>query len=223
MKLICFLVIFLFSIPTIWSQNCPNGSGTWNSANAVYGYDIYGNYGDVNIYYRSSGLDYEVKIDWNSLNNELNLLSDSTMMKILEIEAVKKAVPLVTGYTCKVRVYFEKSCQAKIRSIIKVDQSSEVCCADGMNSSNYVYSRVINGVLHNFVDVYQYLNCGTKCCYREYDVGVGKHLNTGKLVVGVSPYPITYTVNSCSPISAYTDCLDPNIPIPCISGECDEE
>jgi hypothetical protein len=91
-----------------------------------------------------------------------------------------------------------------------------------MNSSNYVYSRVINGVVHNFVDVYQYLNCGTKCCYREYDVEVSYDYLYNMITIYAHD-PITYTVNSCSPISAYTDCLDPNIPIPCISGECDEE
>jgi hypothetical protein len=119
MKLICFLVIFLFSIPTIWSQNCPNGSGTWNSANAVYGYDIYGNYGDVNIYYRSSGLDYEVKIDWNSLNNESNLLSDSTMMKILEVDVVDPQFQKVRVYT-KSKFILKNHVKQKLGQLLKL-------------------------------------------------------------------------------------------------------
>ena len=222
MKKLNLYLLLIILANYAYSQDCPQYTGSWQNNQADYGYDSYGNYGTVNYNYYSAGGDYNIKINWSTLVTDSGFLSDSTIMKFLEIKAIEASVPRIKGYNCKARVYFEKSCQAKIRSIIKVDQSSEVCCAEGMNSSNYVYSRVINGVLHKFVDVYQYLNCGTKCCYREYDVTVGYDDLYEIYYYSISE-PITYSVNTCNPISAYTDCLDPNIPVPCISSDCDDE
>ena len=172
--------------------------------------------------YRSiGGNTYEIRINWSTLTNISEFLSDSTMMKILEVKAVKSSIPQIDKYTGKVRVYYEKECKAKIRSIIRVDQSAEVCCPEGMNVLEKIYTRMINGQTYSFVDVSQYLSCGTKCCYREYNVTCNYDDVYNFFVYDVS-VPTTYSVNSCSTMSSYVDCLDPNLPIPCVDGDCEE-
>lgn len=134
MKILLIIIVCLVSIHNrIYAQDCPTGGGPWSSQSTSYD-DRYFNYATVGYDYRSiGGNTYEIRINWSTLTNISEFLSDSTMMKILEVKAVKSSIPQIDKYTGKVRVYYEKECKAKIRSIIRVDQSAEVCCPEGMN------------------------------------------------------------------------------------------
>lgn len=210
------LVLIFIQINQSIAQNCPSGGGAWTDSDINYT-DYYGNKGQVDYKYRNTApFEIQLVIDWSTLTTDTYFLSDSTMMKLLTIAILKKVCNVGTPYHFMVDVYFEKECKAKVKAVIQVDQSLDVCCTEGGSYAEYLYERYAGGQNRHFVDVFKEVTCGIKCCFRRYWVS----RNTPQQEVSISG-GIGYSYTNCNPTTSYNDCLDGQ-PIPCIDGDCDE-
>lgn len=226
MKLIKLIPVIIFAIlmgaNNIFSQiDCPGGSD-WSSSSVTYNFGDYGPGGQANYQSKSSGGVFQIKVDWTSYQNNSDFMSDNALKKVLETEAVRNVVPQYPwDYECDVYVYFVRECKVKVKLVLDLVMGAEVPCSDpGVTFCQSWYSRLVNGTQHSFYNIYQYINCGYKCCARiyhctrYYDV----ILQQWRTSVGS---PTTVSVTTCSGPSNFRDCLPPNAYLPCEDGTCD--
>lgn len=198
LKIFTIFIIFInINQVYVFSQDCPPGIN-WVGATqseASFSFGLLGGKGTVNYQKISLGNgDYAVKMDWNSMSNSTDFLSNSTMKKFLERQAVENCI---TGpdfeYTCHVKVYYTTTCYKKIRYLLKVTQvNSWDCCTDGVPPSLSLY----NG---QYVwPVYKTIECGQKCCMRDYTCKRVYDTIKERWVTDVSA-PVAVDITTCGP------------------------
>ncbi len=224
-KLAIIIILFLCFQPNVFAQqDCPptiNDPG-WISYVGIifepYPMDIWGS---VDAKAREIGPgQYEIKIDWNTLNNlhrygitddELKQMMYKTVMT--QIAKDNHLCDENTG-TLLFVFYEETNCRVVRHCYLKVDKNKSVLCADdawpGPDPSFFEYQN------EKFYRLNTDIPCGTQCCQYNYIVeciktatGEFKYLHI--LTQGKSPYPGSECNNN-----TFQDCLTGD-PEPCQS------
>jgi hypothetical protein len=200
---------------------CPPNSGNMSSSSTTFLNGRYSPDSYVNYQYGSYNGEFQVIMDWNSLQNNSDYIEDATMKKFLEKNAVKNVVPQIPGsYTCDVSVYFTSICYAKVKIAIELDKNTQIaCCSPNMNVADKIKSKYKNNEEHFYYNYEQKIPCGTKCCKRLYHCERKENPYDHTWYTEVSS-PITLTVSTCSGPTVFIDCITGE-PIQCdISEEC---
>ncbi len=216
-----FLVSFLF---TQFSSNaqidCPSNTFGWTSDNESYHFGRYGGGGSVDYEYKQiASDDYQVKIDWSSLVNDDDVVSDDVLKKILEREIVKWMDHSQQEGTFQVSVYYITECTATVKLVLELERETELhCCNEGMPVDYYEYIDDQND-FHILYDIKKQITCGYKCCKRVYDCSrvYDDFYDIWRSEInGVS----TVSVTNCGGLTDYEDCKTGGN-IPCEEGSCE--
>lgn len=218
------IMITLFFLSNYsFSIDCPSGEG-WSSSTINYDIGYYGPGGQVDYEWRQSGSNYEIKISWNTFQNNSDFIQDEALKKILETEAVRNVIPdYPYHYEWDVYVYFVRDCNVKVKCVLELVRSAEVTCSDqSVTLCQNWYTKYIGEAQHSFYNIYKYIPCGQKCCARKYHCERW-YDNAGnpqqwKTSVSLSN---TLSITTCSGDSEYQDCLPPYEYLPCEDGSCD--
>ncbi len=148
---------------------------------------------------------------------------------MLERIAVKQAADYFKSYPdgteFNIDVYYTILCTARVKTVLKLDNTQQVACCDhGMSAAQYVYNHYDGQETHKCFNVYEEIVCGDKCCYKSYlfevfsyrDMNQQWHKSTRILNVN------TYQETTCGGDSDYEDCLTGS-PVPCQEADCEQD
>jgi len=231
-KIMNIILFIILAISRCLSQiDCPpTGEGDWISGLAVtdcfLGGSGYGPGGSVQFYYRQISSNpniFQVKMDWSTLVNSSDFITNSVLKKLLEVAAVMSIIPRTPYNETYIYVYFVKECKATVKAVIELEKDAEVVCSDpGVTYCQEWYSKLQNGINHSFYNIYQIVVCGYKCCARRYKCTV-LYDNLKYTYVPSIQEVTTITISDCPSNSSFRDCLPPNDYLPCEGSACDED
>jgi len=221
-KTIVLLTIFGLSFSNIsYGQiDCPEGGGEWSSKTESYSFGQYGGGGEVNVQYRESGGNYEMKIDWNSLVNNDDVVSDEVLKKILQERAALSMDNTQGPKIFVVKVFYIRECKATVKLVIELNRGYEIVCCD-VGVSSYWYEHYDGQEWHSLKNITKEVTCDYKCCERAYYCERVWDEDNEEWRTNIYSMH-TWTEKACDPTSPYTDCVTGE-PIPCKGGLCRDE
>jgi hypothetical protein len=231
MKNICLYIAIailslILSYNSVYAQiECPTYEGySWsNSTQFMYGMGRYGFQGGVNVQYGTgSSNEFSIKIDWPSLVNTSDFMSDEVLKNLLWEEAAKS---VVDGYQAPwegdITVYYVTECKVEQKVAIDIEIENEFMDCDeggGTQTLNwYTWLDAQTGITHRLYNETKLVTCGYKCCARIYHVEVEYNSVDEEWQAIINDPPTIITVSDCDPIKVFYDCVTGD-PVPCTGG-----
>jgi len=222
--IICICLVFNNS--TIFCQGCPQGSENWQTSSYYCDILYYNASATVNYSYNNTGSGgTNFKIDWSSLNvQNASTTKTSAWKKMIEQNLVESLVvancPHIDGYQWIVNIYYERKCSTTTKFVYDLDVTTQVICCSNPAISQSIYDTFKDGVLHKVYNIYKDVECGTKCCRRQYTCTI-HHDNVYDFWGASIDQILTYSETNCSGNSSNIDCVTGN-PTPCNDGSCND-
>lgn len=227
---ILFIMLFLITYKqelVHCQPDCPPNTlpQDWSNGHIDVVYRHFGKIGSVDYLSRTNGLGMiEISVDWTTLTNKMNGLSDKAIQEIVEYEILSSFAPCpghdgFEGQTIntQIAIVYKTKCFVNTKCALKLDAIQEVECCDDPEINPKIYEYEDN----RYIEYSKQIECGFKCCQRIYTVTCYWDHIYYRWFTSLSPTftKETYPGSNCSGGSTFIDCLTGQ-PIPC-QGNCD--
>ncbi len=220
------MLLSMFSINNfLYAQSeCPPDNGNpWSDGTGSYHISNYGYMGTVAYKYRDNGSgDKEVVIDWTTLNNTSQFISDEILKIMLEQDIVKSFMEHTNLALTNVAVYHSKECKVDQSIVYNLTVSQEFDCCDvgGGQATNDWFKWLSEGntVTNRLYKETKQVTCGHKCCKRSYYIRSYYDNVYFRWSAEIESVLVT-TISDCDCTTTYYDCSTGNV-VPC-TGDCD--
>ncbi len=181
--------------------------------------------GSVDFYWRDVNhpSQWEFFIDWSTLSNKNEALSEKALKEIIELYIITSfhqacpSLPVIDTWTRTYSFYYTSKCTYVKTSILKMNHDNTGVCCDDENDDPSLVSHQ-----GSWFQLYQTKeSCGTKCCRKDYTISCIER--NGVMVTEVDPVVTTTSISECNGtvVPKCTDSSLPPIPDPVCTSGCD--
>lgn len=209
--------------------DCPGGSSVaWNPSEVSYS-NYYGLGGSVQYKAREVNGQIQAVMDWSTLNNQSDHLSDDALKRLLEESAVLYALKSGSPeaphfeFSKDIKVYYKRPCLMMTCITMKLSEDASLdCCDPGGTNDGEIQTKIENGQTVRYSKRCKPVIWGYKCCARNYHCysTFDQFIGTQGDWVWAADAPTTLSIAPCSSILTSEDCQT-GVISPCFDGTCD--
>jgi hypothetical protein len=229
--LVIIPLLILSNTLYLQSECPPSGGGSWTNGSAENTFLFYGDQGSVNYQYRmtyGNNTEYDLQIDWTSMVNTSEFMSDEVLKKMLIEKAMLEIANLNKDdhdWEGSITFYYETDCTVQQKVAFNLITETEFGCCDDGGDPTRSWLRILRDqedvIIENTLYLYKTIVCGQKCCKKTYYLGITYNSEAEEWqAYFIDNTPIAYEVTGCDCEIEYIDCEPPyDVIVP--TGDCD--